>query len=139
MRYLFILSLLFAAHGARADTVFATETLRAKQIVTADLVDIQTTDVRGAATSLDDVVGFELTRAVYAGKPILLSNLERAALVERNQRVRVLYKKGLLKIEIEARALERGAVGDFIEVMNLSSRKTIIAEVLKNGQLSVSP
>ena len=139
MRYLFILSLLYAAHGAWADTVFATETLRAKQIVTADLVDIQTTDVRGAATSLDDVVGFELKRAVYAGKPIMLSNLERAALVERNQRVRVLYKKGLLKIEIEARALERGAVGDFIEVMNLSSRKTIIAEVLKNGQLSVSP
>lgn len=139
MRGLFTLLLLITANGVAADTVFATETLRAKQVVTANLVEVQSNDVRGAARTLEDVLGFELKRAVYAGKPILLSNLSKAAIVERNQRVRAHFTNGPLKIEIDARALERGAVGDLIEIMNLSSRKKILAEVLDNGQLRVSP
>jgi flagella basal body P-ring formation protein FlgA len=139
MRALLILIGMCSGFGAAADTVVATQTLRAKQMVTEDLVRVDPTDVRGGATSLDDVIGFELKRAVYAGRPILLSNLAKAAIIERNQSVRVVFTKHALTIEVEARALERGSVGDTIQVMNLMSRNTILAEVMPNGRLRVQP
>ena len=81
----------------------------------------------------------EFIRAVYAGRPVLRDNLAAAAAVERNAIVRAVYNQNGLSIEIEARALERGATGDIIRAMNLSSRATILAEVQENGHLKVLP
>lgn len=139
MRALLIFLGLCSACTVAAETVVATQTLRAKQVVTADTVRLDPTDVRGGAPSFEDVIGFELKRAVYAGRPILLSNLAQAAIIERNQSVRAIFEKHGLTIEVEARALERGAVGDTIQVMNLASRNTILAEVMSDGRLRVNP
>ena len=70
---------------------------------------------------------------------MLENNLSTAALIERNQVVRAIFSSNGLTIEIEARALERGAKGDVIRAMNLMSRATIQAQVQENGQLKVLP
>lgn len=124
---------------AKADSVFAARTLNPREVITAESLLIRDADVPGAARHLEDVIGLEVVRAVYAGHPVLTDNLSAAAVIERNALVRAVFSVNGLSIEIEARALERGAVGDVIRAMNLSSRNTIRAEVQPNGHLKVVP
>lgn len=133
------LCLTLAAVPLRADSVLALRTLHPREAITAESVAIEDLDIPGAARSLGEVVGSEVISAVYAGRPVLVENLSAAASVERNALVRAVYSLNGLSIEIEARALERGAVGDVIRAMNLSSRTTIRAEVQPDGHLRVLP
>lgn len=139
MRAVVLLLLAASVSPVHADTVFAAKTLRARAVISTEDVVLQTTEVPGGAETLEDVIGSEVIRAVYAGRPIMAENLASAALIERNQLVRAAYSQNGLSIEIEARALERGAVGDVIRVMNLASRTTIQAEIQQNGTLRVIP
>lgn len=134
-----MIALLGSTAPSLADTVFATQTLRPREVITSDSVAMQEKTVSGAAQDIEAVIGSEVRRAVYAGRPIMLDNVMSAASVERNQVVRAVYVHHGLTIEIDARALERGAPGDFIEAMNISSHKKIQAEVQENGQLRVLP
>lgn len=135
---IFLLAVNIGAEVA-AETVVATSTLRAQQTLTKDNVRLEPTDIPGGAGSLDEVLGFELKQAVYAGRPIMLSNLNKAAIIERNQPVRAFFVRNGLTIVVEARALERGSVGDIIQIMNLASRNTLYAEVTHDGKLKVEP
>ena len=65
----------------------------------------------------------------YAGRPIPLSGLAPPALVERNQLVTLIFRRGGLDIRADGRALGRGAAGDEIRIMNLGSRSTIFGTV----------
>ena len=139
MRVAAIFCLFALTPAAWAETVLAVKTLRPRDVVSVQSVRLDASHVPGAATSLDAVVGKEVKRAVYAGHPVLLSNLTDAALVERNQVVAATFSLKGLTIETEARALERGSAGDIIRAMNLTSRTTIRAEVLEDGRLKVLP
>ena len=120
-----------------ADTVLAKETLRAKKPIAADSVHVASMDTPGAAETLQHVIGFEPKTAIYAGRPVLHSNLQRPAIIERNQVVSASYSVGLLTINTEVKALERGSVGDAIGAINLSSRQKMYGVVTKSGTLQV--
>ncbi len=139
MRCLLILALVTNAAAASADSVFALKTIRPREVITAQSVQLQKGQAPGAAQSLENVIGAEAKRAIYAGRPVLTSNITRAALIERNQIVAATFSLNGLTIDTEARALERGSVGDIIRAMNLTSRSTIRAEVLEDGRLKVLP
>lgn len=139
MRYLTLVFLLAAAAPALAESVIASKPLRPREVITEDAVQLQATVVQGAAQSIRDVVGREVKRAVYAGRPVYTSNLIQPALVERNQVVVATFVLNGLTIATEARALERGSAGEIIRAMNLTSRTTIRAEILEDGQLKVLP
>ena len=124
---------------AAAESILARETLRARSVVEAHMVEPRAGTKPGIASSLDQVVGKEILRTVYAGRPIRLDNLRAPAIVERNQVVSAQFSLNGLTIATEARALERGSAGDVIEAMNLTSRSKIRARVLANGHLSVLP
>ena len=59
------------------------------------------------------------------------------AIITRNQIVGLRYYANGINISTEGRALERGAVGDRIRVMNLGSRATIFGQVLNDGTIQV--
>lgn len=139
MRHLMILALVTLPAPAFTDSVIATQTLRPKEVISPQSVQLQQADIAGAAQGLDDVIGAEVKRAVYSGQPVLTSNLTRAALVERNQIVAATFTLNGLTIATEARAMERGAAGDVIRAMNLTSRAPIRAEVMEDGRLKVLP
>ncbi|MCL3881697.1 flagellar basal body P-ring formation chaperone FlgA [Marivita sp. GX14005] len=134
----FIVSAILAS-AAQADSVVAVKTIRPKEVIAGDSVQLQDAEVPGAVTSLDDAIGFEVKRAVYAGRAVMAANLIQAAVVERNQVVPASFTLNGLTIDTEARALERGSAGDIIRAMNLSSRMTIQAEVQQDGWLKVLP
>ncbi len=139
MRCLFLAVLTLNAPPAAADTVFASTTIRAREVIAREAVILKDFDTVGAAQSLDEVVGSEAKRAIYAGQPVLIASITLAAAIERNEIATATFVLNGLTISTEARALERGAVGDVIRAMNLTSRNTIRAEVLTDGNLRVLP
>lgn len=114
-----------AARNLPAGTVIAPADLRL-----AD--DDQET---GDPTSL---IGLETRVTVYEGRPVLEKLLRAPTLVERNQIVRLQFRRGEVYIATDGRALEQGRAGDVIRVLNQASRNTVTAEILPDGTLHVS-
>jgi flagella basal body P-ring formation protein FlgA len=72
--------------------------------------------------SLDMYVGQEVKRAVYVGKTMSLNDVGPPTAVERNAIVMLEFVRGPMTITTEGRALDSGAVGDRVRIMNLSSK-----------------
>ncbi|MFC3612668.1 flagellar basal body P-ring formation chaperone FlgA [Lutimaribacter marinistellae] len=132
------LALLLAASGAVADTVVPTRTIRPKEIIGAADVTVKSAELPGAFRRIDAVIGQEARVALYAGRPINPGDIGPPALVDRNDLVTLVYDTGLLTISTDGRALGRGAVGELIRVMNLSSRSTVSGRIRSDGSIEVN-
>lgn len=84
----------------------------------------------GDASSLEPFTGMELKRAVYAGKVITANDVGLPTLIERNAIVTLEFERGPLLITTEGRALDAGAKGQTVRVMNLASKIILTAEVV---------
>lgn len=109
-----------------AADVFAKRTLRVGTIIGPGDLQVRGADETGA---VDEMVGLELRRAVYAGHRVTGAHLGTPTLVRRNEIVAMTYRSGALGIRTEGRALTRGGQGETVDVMNLSSRQTVRAVV----------
>ncbi|WP_133487006.1 flagellar basal body P-ring formation chaperone FlgA [Aliiroseovarius marinus] len=136
-RFLTFLLMGLAAPAA-ADTVVAAKNLRPGMIVSAMDVKLVEADIPGGFRLLEDVIGQEARVVLYAGRPVLPNDIGPPALIDRNQIVTLVYTAGSMTILAEGRSLGRGAVGDRVRVMNLSSRTTITGSVSPNGDVIVS-
>jgi len=137
MRGLILIAALIAGPG-QAETVFATQTIRAQTILTAQDVMIKDVDVPGAATAPEQIIGKEARVALYAGRPIRQGDVGPPAVVDRNQVVPLIFNSSGLTITAEGRALQRAGVGEFVRVMNLTSRNTVTGLVMADGRVMVS-
>lgn len=137
MRAVSIVSAAVLAFPAFADTVVSARTIRPNQIILETDVAIAVGDLATGFTRISDVIGQEARVALYAGRPILLGDIGPPAVIARNQIVGLRYFAGGISITTEGRALERGAIGDRIRVMNLGSRATIFGQVLGDGTIQV--
>ncbi|WP_353473539.1 flagellar basal body P-ring formation chaperone FlgA [Salipiger sp. H15] len=133
------LLLLLVAAPAGAESVVATRTIRAQEVIAADAVRLDPRVVSGAADALGAAIGRESLVAVYAGQPVMTAQLTEPALVERNQLVELVYEHAGLRIVTEGRAMSRGAAGDRIRVMNLASRSLLVGTIGPGGRIDVSP
>ncbi|RZO67970.1 MAG: flagellar basal body P-ring formation protein FlgA [Parvularculaceae bacterium] len=114
-----------------AAEMFAARNISAGEILLeGDLINADEEIV--AAESL---IGLETRRSLYKGAPVFAGMLRAPILVKRNAIVAMEFRSGPLVIRSEGRALQEGANGDIIRVMNLGSRTTITATV--NGGNSV--
>lgn len=136
LRHILLVALIIAT-PAVADVVVPTNTIRAKQVITREDVIVKSADIAGAYSHIDDVVGFEARVALYPGRPIRNGDIGPPAIVDRNDIVTISYSNGSLKIRTEGRALGRGAAGDFVRVLNLSSHKTLSGLILPDGSIEV--
>jgi len=132
-----LIALLVLTAPAMADSVVATRTIRAQTIISIE--DLTTVEAALPGALADPVlaVGMEARVAIYAGRPVRAQDLGAPALVERNQLVPLIYLSGGLAISTEGRALARGAAGEVIRVMNLSSRNTVNGRVGPDGAIYV--
>ncbi|MEM1313169.1 MAG: flagellar basal body P-ring formation chaperone FlgA [Pseudomonadota bacterium] len=92
----------------------------------------------GFATDLAAVVGLEARSAFPAGRALRTADLQPSAVIDRNERVALLYRYGALTITTEGLALERAPRGARLRVMNLSSRRTVVGVANARGQVEVS-
>jgi len=137
MRVLAIASAAVFAFPLFAETVVPARTIRPNQIITEMDVTFAAGDLVTGFGRLSDVIGQEARIALYAGRPILVGDIGPPAIITRNQIVSLRYHANGISISTEGRALERGAVGDRIRVMNLGSRATIFGQVLGDGTIQV--
>lgn len=137
MRALIAFLLVFCTTPALADMVVPARTIRPAQIITETDVTFAAGELVTGFAHLSDVIGQEARVVLYAGRPILVGDIGPPAVIDRNQIVPLLYNSSGISISTEGRALERGAVGDRIRVMNLGSRATLFGQVLSDGTVEV--
>ena len=123
------LMLIFWAAYTQADVLVANRIIPANAIITVD--DIQLRDIASAGGVVDpeQIVGMEARKALFAGRPILLTDVGVPAVVERNQIVQLVFSHFGLVIKTEGRTMDRAAPGEMIRVMNLSSRTMVTAKI----------
>jgi flagellar basal body P-ring formation protein FlgA len=122
---------------ACAESLIAVRTIPAQSVITAEDVSLVDAVLDGAVLTPAGAIGQETRVTIFAGRAVLLTDLGPAAVVDRNQLVPLRFQAGALAIMTEGRALERGATGDVIRIMNLSSRLTVTGRVMPDGSVNV--
>ena len=134
---LLLLTTLWAG-TAQAQTVVTTRTIPARvQITAADLAVLPQT-MPGTLSDAALIIGMEARVALYPNRPVTAADIGPPALIERNQIIGLRFQVGNLTITTEGRALDRGAGGDLLRVMNLASRETVTARVGPDGMADVA-
>ena len=85
------------------------------------------------------LVGRQLDRTVYAGRPLTLADTRAPDALRRNDRVTLLFRHGPLTLEAKGRSLGAGPVGAVIDVMNEESRRVVAARIVGPGLVAVGP
>ena len=93
----------------------------------------------GAARRIEDAVGKQLRVQIAAGSPLPLSDLTAPLLVRRDGRVLMLAEGPGMSLTAEGRALEAGAAGEHIRVLNPVSKAVVDAVVIGEGRVRIDP
>lgn len=121
----------------------ASARLLAGTVVSAD--NVHMARVRSAAANgavarrLEDAIGLQLRHQVTAGQPLELADLARPELVRRGADVQMLLDSPGIELVAQGRAMEAGAVGERIRVLNPVSHAVIEAEVIGPDRVRVAP
>lgn len=137
MGKILLIALIFCAGPVLAEMVVAARTIRANAIITEFDVTLAQGQFANGYERLHDVIGQESRVVLYTGRPIILDEIGPPAIIARNQIVSLSFRGHGLKIMTEGRALERGAVGDIVRIMNISSRATLFGQVSADGTVVV--
>ena len=87
--------------------------------------------------TFEDVVGKESRRLLKAGASLYARDLKEPTLVSRNDLVSIIYQQNSLRLTAQGRALESGAKGDIVSVINAQSKQTVRAIVEDQGLVNV--
>jgi flagella basal body P-ring formation protein FlgA len=82
-------------------------------------------DFREGAPAATDPAGLALRHQVRAGQPLRASDLMRPEIVQRNETVTLIYEAPGLTLTMRGKALDPGAQGDVVSVLNSQSRRTV--------------
>ncbi|MCH2093593.1 MAG: flagellar basal body P-ring formation protein FlgA [Rhodobacteraceae bacterium] len=137
MRFWTSVFILLCAAPLSAETLYATRTMRVGEIVAPQDLVLRRPDRPGSYSDPAQVIGQEMRATVYAGHPMRVGDVGRPALVQRNALVLLVFEGGGLRITSEGRSLSRGAVGDRVRVMNLTSRASLFGVVHSDGTVHV--
>ncbi len=138
MRYLITILITLVALPLWADIAIVTRNIRPGEVLRESDVMVIRGDAEDGFDDKSAVVGLEARVALYAGRAILNSDVGRAATVERNQIIELVYANGPLSMTTEGRALGRGAEGQRIRVMNLTSKTSIFGTIQHDGSVRVT-
>jgi flagella basal body P-ring formation protein FlgA len=133
---------LLAAPAVAADptAVFAKRTLRVGAVVSPEDVELRSLpEHRGAgvAASLEEVVGYEVRRNLYANRPVMVEDVGAPTVVHRNSLVTLAYRSGALELTALGRALDSAGLHEAIRVVNVDSRLTVVGTVTAPGMVRV--
>jgi len=76
-------------------------------------------------TALEHLVGMSPRRPARAGEPMRIADMQPPILIEKGAQVDVTLISGSLTLTARGRALESGAIGDVVSVVNTRSNRTI--------------
>jgi flagella basal body P-ring formation protein FlgA len=76
-------------------------------------------------TSQDQLVGKSPRHAIRMGEPLRMSDVQAPLVVEKGAQVDMTYVSGSLTLTARGRALQSGAVGDTVDILNPRSNRTV--------------
>ena len=91
-----------------------------------------------AAPETQTLAGRVARRTLQAGSVVRTGDLARPAIVARGDVVTIVYEVPGMTLSLRGRASDAGALGDTIAVVNPQSKKTLQAQVVAPGKVSVS-
>ncbi len=86
-----------------------------------------------------DLIGFTPRRSLRPGEPVRSSDVEPPRLVEKGSIVTVTYNLANMSLSTRGRALEDGAMGEIIKIVNPRSHRTIEVEVTGVNKAEIAP
>ncbi|HEY4251058.1 MAG TPA: flagellar basal body P-ring formation chaperone FlgA [Roseomonas sp.] len=119
-----------------------------RRLLLGDVVgpgDVQVVQMRaervrpGTAQRLQDVVGRQLRRPIGSNTPFATADLGAPNLVARFEPVTLQLEAPGLSLAAVGRALDSGALGEVVAVMNLGSRLVVEGVVTGPGRVRVAP
>ena len=129
MSILTALSMAAAIAFSDSSALFASEVIRAGDPVTS----FNAVTEEGDAAVGDPIIGRQVLRTVYVGKPITFENTRPPILVQRNQIVSVKYLSGGLEITTSGRALGEAGANEPVTVLNQQSKQMVQGIVQDGG------
>jgi flagella basal body P-ring formation protein FlgA len=84
-----------------------------------------------------EIAGYAARRAVRAGQPLRSADLMKAELIQRNDTVTLHYEVPGIVLSMRGKALDSGAEGDTVSVLNIASKRTIQGVVTAPGHVTV--
>lgn len=127
------LPLILLAAAAQAETVVAARNIPARSLIGPEDLALTGADTPGALTDPAVAIGMEARVTLYASRPVRPGDIGTPAIVERNQIVTLIFRRGALNITADGRALDRAGPGDVIRIMNLASRSNVMARIGEDG------
>ncbi|RTM15049.1 MAG: flagellar basal body P-ring formation protein FlgA [Bradyrhizobiaceae bacterium] len=94
-------------------------------------------EVTGEPASRERSVGMQLRRAMRAGTPLRAADIVKPDFVVRDQAVTVIFQAPGLYLTTRGKAVESGAEGDTVSVLNLQSKRTLTGIVTGRGQVTI--
>lgn len=94
-------------------------------------------EVTGEPATRDRTIGMQLRRPMRAGTPIRVADIVKPEFVQRDQNITIIYQVPGLYLTTRGKAVESGAEGDTINVLNLQSKRTLTGIVTGRGQITI--
>ena len=86
----------------------------------------------------EQAVGLSAKRPLRAGHALRASDLMKTDVIARNEPVTIFYEAPGILLTVRGKALEAGAAGDLISVLNVQSNRTVHGAVSGPGQVTVT-
>lgn len=104
-----------------------------------EYTEIVDTSIRGdVILNADDLVGKTPRQSITAGSVIKANDLDVPLAVKRGDLVTMIFERGSLQLSAMGKALQNGAIGDAVRVVNTESNRTIEGIVSRNGQVKIT-
>lgn len=138
-----------ASAAARAGAAVPAEGQQAwyvtRELLPGDIVNSDDVTTKPTPRPLPDllptdhnVVGLSAKRRLYPGRALTESDVGPPSAVKASTPVEVLWRMGSLTLELQGEALESGAIGDEVRVLNTATSRTLRGKVTGEGVVEVS-
>lgn len=87
--------------------------------------------------TIEDVAGLAARRPLRAGQQLRANDLMKPEVVRQNESVTITFDMPGLALTVRGKALETGAEGDVINVVNIQSKRTLQATIAGPGRVTV--
>jgi flagella basal body P-ring formation protein FlgA len=117
--------------------------LRPGDVISA--ADIDYINVRAANVSASTIVdakkltGLTPRRGLSAMKPLMAADVQMPVIIKKGDLVTMMLKSDILNLTAQGRAMDNGAEGDVVRVMNTSSKQVVEGVITGPQAVSIKP